>query len=269
MNRNMKLALYLPLLLLLGSGVIWINAKSSVQGYSKTGSEDRNQGNSPLARLNEKAQAAQDGDASAVREMVDEVFRAGPFEQMPAGTLDAVKERLVRAEINYRNGWQKGIPERNVVMAINGLADKFAAPDYATTTDYEVRKLRAAALPLLPNLIARERPEAAKLPKPIGESINPEMSPVEAACVMLLMLQQKQTNPEYQLTFDERLAQWAEKYHGKPNPSNREADQAERNGDTPRQKEMQQVLERAASQIPVGDLLNIPSRALDILGINK
>lgn len=223
MNSQTRVALYLLLFIALGSGAVWVSAKSPAPDQLQSGSPKIKQGTSPFARLNEIAGAAKADDKASVRALVDEIFTTVELPSLPSGALDDVKDRLVRAQINYLSGKQNGISQPNIVCTAVMIADKLQAPAYARTSEYEVKLLRASMLSLLPNLIARERPGDAESTEQIGSPLNPMLSPVEAAFLTLTLLQQKQTNPDYQLTYDERVAQWAAKYSASPSGSKAEA----------------------------------------------
>jgi hypothetical protein len=97
----------------------------------------------------------------------------------------------------------------------NNLADKFNALDYAHTNRYEVRRLHTMMLPYMPDFIGREN-TGAEQRKTKGSSLNHErMSPLEAGFLTAMLLRQKQTNPDFQLTHDEQFAQWKERHNGK------------------------------------------------------
>jgi hypothetical protein len=138
-------------------------------------------------------------------------------------------------------------------MVVNGLAMKFKAPEYAKTSQYEVRRLRMSALPLMPNFIAKERSAKAEghsveesQAKQIGSSINPKMSPMEAAFIMVLLLKQKVSNPDYQVTQAERASKWVEQH------SSREKNKkplAKNEASMLRQEEMERIINKGVSQI--------------------
>jgi hypothetical protein len=269
MNSQIRVAFYLLLFIVLGSGAVWVSAKSPAPEQIQTGSLGIKQGLSPLARLNEIAGAARADDKASVRALVDEIFTTVELPSLPAVALDDVKDRLVRAEINYLSGKQDGIAQPNVVCTAKMIADKLQAPAYARTSEYEVKILRASMLSLLPNMIARDRPGNTGSAEQIGSPLKPMLSPVEAAFLTLTLLQQKQTNPDYQLTYDERVAQWASKYAANPPGSKAEGGRLVEVNTSGRAEEMRRMLDLAASQLPVTDLLNLPGQALDMLGVQR
>lgn len=257
MRIRKTLSLCLLLVCAVGSGVAWVIGS---RAQTPAGGDQRPAVNL-VARLDAKAKAARGGEEGAVRDLADEVFKTVALDQAPAGMLDAVKDRLVRAELAHRNGKAEGIAEVNVVKVINGLATEFKAPEYAKTSRYEVRKLRVRTLPLLPNFIAD-----GQQPKKVGTSISEKMSPMEAAFVTALLLRQKLSNPEYQVTHAERVSRWAEKHGAK---KAEKANQSKADDAPGRQEEMERVIAKGASEISPIALLNIPSRALDILGVQE
>lgn len=269
MTSQIKVALYLLLFIALGSGAVWVSAKSREPEQIQSGTQGAKQVTSPLARLNEIAGAARADNKTSIRALVDEIFTTVELPPLPAGALDEVKDRLVRAEINYLSGRQNGIAQTNIVCTAKMIADKLQAPPYARTSDYEVKLLRASLLALLPNLIARERPHDAGASEQIGSPLNSMLSPVEATFLTLTLLQQKQTNPAYQLTYDERVAQWAAKYSANPPGSKAEVDRQFEVNTSGRPEEMRRVIDFAASQLPIADLLNLPEQALDTLGVQR
>lgn len=266
MKRFKILTLSFLLLCAMGSGVVWLFGHSSVEGKSIASVGSETQSTALLGQLNEKAKAVKADNGASSRQLADEVFKTVGLDKAPAGMLDSVKDRLVNAEHAYHNGREKGISEINVVKAVNGLAMKFKAPEYAKTTKYEVRKLRMSMLALAPNFIGQERSADAPRARQIGSTINPDMSPMEAAFVTAMLLKQKVSNPDYQLTQTERRSKWNEKHSAKQtDKANRLNDQ----GNSARTQEMDKVIADGGSKLSIAELLNIPNRALDILGVQK
>jgi hypothetical protein len=83
------------------------------------------------------------------------------------------------------------------------------------------------------------------------------MSPLEAITIANLMIQQKRVNPAYQLTQEE----WVAKHYGK-NLSKHEF------GDKSRSEEMEKAIKRGGN-LSVSELVRLPHRALDLLGIER
>jgi hypothetical protein len=169
-----------------------------------------------LDSIDEKALQAKDNDETAVRALADEVFGTPELAVVPTEDREMMKERVLQAELDYRNRRSEGIAEENVVQTVNELADKFAAPDFAKTSTLQVRVLRADLLNDYPNFIAQETSETGTIAAgggetsfqaTIGDSVNPTMSPLEAVYVTAVMLHQKWLNENYQYAPEERVYQ--------------------------------------------------------------
>lgn len=272
MNKLIKLSAVLFVFCVFGAGSFWLSAKWSTKAHSRltsdeeiTSSDQRLQ----IHRVNDKAKAAKNGDEAAVRDLTDAVFNTivDEHDVIGSSTMD-LKERVVRSEMDYRRGKRKGVEEIEVVKVINGLAKKYAAPDYAKTSQREVRELRMSMLLTEEDFIARGKNNGKGKPKKKkGDTIGSEMSPLEAVYVTADMLKQKLYNEGYQLTQEERRARWAEKHDGKKKNCEGENCKA-KVLDSPRYKEMQEVVHRATNT-STSDALATAHRTLDILGIDR
>lgn len=156
-------------------------------------------------RIGEITSTVKPGDEAAIRELADLVWPITTNNKTLQEFAQPLKERLVRAEIDYRNGKSQGIPEEKIVDVVNYLAKEFEAPVYAQAQLEEVKTLRSGqAYPLFhslaPNLAAMSEAERKTVPL----QINSNMSPIEAVYFTLTLISQKQLNPCNQLTADER-----------------------------------------------------------------
>ncbi|HEX8456885.1 MAG TPA: hypothetical protein VF656_06295 [Pyrinomonadaceae bacterium] len=147
--------------------------------------------------IDTKARRAKTGEEVAINELVDAILKNFAA-VLPADTAQAVKVRLVRAELKYRQN-KKGIRESRIVKAINQLAEAFEAPEYAQTSPLQVRLLRVDLKSDLPNLVDAEIEEVG-LKKKAGDKLKVEISPIEATVLTIVMVQQKMLNPDWQLT---------------------------------------------------------------------
>jgi len=174
-------------------------------GLSATSLALAQAGSKERRRIEEITSTLKSGDEAAIRELADLVWLITTNNKTPQEILLPVKERLIRAEIDYRNGKSEGIPENRIVDVIDYLANQFDAPAYAQAQLDEVKILRfGQAYPLFhslaPNLAAMSEAEQKALPV----QINSSMSPTEAVYFTLTLIFQKQLNPCNQLTADER-----------------------------------------------------------------
>ena len=235
------------------------------KGQNASQQGDTNVGMSSFVRMNNQARAARGGQEVPVRELADSVFIAIGVGTDENGPADELKERVVRAELNYRHGVGKGIPEGNVVRLVNELARKFDAPGYARTGLGEVRKLRMGMFSYLPHLI---NGQSKRAPQQVGTSISREMSPLEAVYVTTLMLEQKRYNDEYQVTPKERAAK---KHNAKGTAASPVSTEARLSVEpaSARQKEMADLISRGLSNKTAAELLELTHKSLDVLGVDR
>lgn len=128
-----------------------------------------------IASVNAKAQRTS-ADEPAIRELTDEIFHqlALPEVEVAAST---VKDRLVRAELEYRSNHGGGVSERKLVNAFNKLARELDLPDYARVSLTQVRYMRVQLVPAFPTLMAQPKQRS-------------QMSPLEATILALVAVSQ-------------------------------------------------------------------------------
>lgn len=257
-------ALSLTLCCTILGGATFITSMQTVRGGAQTGAGAAAQPSRPLARLNEKARAARSGDEAAVRELADEVLGQLNADQAPAGLADAIRERLVSAEMRYRAGNGKAISDAKIVRMVNRLAREVGAPAFARTDVFELRRMKTGLLPFTSDLQTREvgGPSGRRNPRELT------MAPLEATYFALALVQQKLHNPEYQMTQDE----WVQLHGGK-----RKSDSTgkfrekmkERRNDSNRTRELQKAFaDGLAAKSPL-QLLELPATLLDSLGVER
>lgn len=190
-----------------------------------------------------------------VRNMVDEAFQLMALDDLPVTLTDSLKDRVARAEITYRKGESAGVPEIDVVRAINGLMMRFNAPEWAKTYDDEVKSSRVGLAELCPNLVTFSGAGASS-------QISSVMSPTEAVYLFSVIFEQKRSNGLYQMTYTEKKQFQAQSVY---QPANLEI--AAENRD--RQNELNLAILSALRGMPGSEILDIPQRALDVLGIPR
>src|SRR5258708_26017809 len=92
----------------------------------------------PITQIDEKAARAVGNDENSIRELSSSVVDWAVGGHLPAFLAEPYKERLARAEINYRSGVAPGITGHKIVLLSDDLVLKLDAPDYARTDDDEV-----------------------------------------------------------------------------------------------------------------------------------
>ena len=182
-------------LLIIGLGLATLSAKRNIS--SPVVQSDSGKAHSDLASFNEKVQLAKGGDEAAVANLTKAVFEhfAPP---LAAEELSRSSERFVRAEMKYRNGKTPGIPEARLVETLNRMAKALEAPDYARVSVSQVRFLRLKLMTAFPGFIGPPPQSGFD-----GHAVNPKMSPLEATALGLILITQKLSNEEFQVTPEE------------------------------------------------------------------
>ena len=230
----------------------------------------------PLKHINDKARAAKSGDPLAVRALADEILDVRGL-GIPETVLNDMKDRLTRAELDHQTkGKQKAIDEIDVVKMVNSLAEKLELPDYAKTNTWQVRSLRMGVWPSLPDFIRQEDArERAKLKVQVGLRATSKMSPLEAAYIAALMLQQKATNPAYQIApreerqfaYNLKLSEWTAHQNGKAKDSASPPELAPLNN--PKADQMREAVSKGLAALPWAEQQSLSDNLLDTLGIQR
>lgn len=236
-------------------GIVTLNNfNARVSGQSQPPSYDENYS---FSQLNVKARVVNEGgNSSSVSALIEESLAT-----FGAVVGSDVKTRIANSETLYRNNQRNGVAEVEVVEAINGLAVKFNTPDYSKTDLYEVRKLRQSLQILAPQFVGHGRTSEGNFVNAVNPTIVPAMSPTEAVFVTLAMIHQKKANPNYQVSIAERNAMWEEIHTLKVGQS--------LSANPERTKQMVNAVDDKLQTMSAMEILAIPHRALDILGIEQ
>lgn len=283
-SKRTKISLVLFFVAGFTCAALWLVRSPTAHGITRSASQDDGQMVEPRAKLGRKAKATRGADPIAVRDLTDEAFNAFALPEVPVFTQEGMKERLVRAELNYRKGADKGISEVQVARTVNELANKLQIPDYAKVSPAMVRLARVGLMLELPHFIAQDAP-AGKKRKKIGSSINPFMSPLEATSVTLFLLQQKMLNDAFQVPHKEFFAnvhekqlqkwgEWRAKKDGGAQPisdgqAQRQSDHKMRVVSNSKTDNARRAARRAAEAMSPDALLNLADSSLDTLGIKR
>jgi hypothetical protein len=208
-------------------------------------------------RVNRLSRQLKADDQETTGELVDAVMAHHGIDPAVSAIVPSMKDRLVRAELEFQSGRSKGVAEEDVVNAINDLGRKVKAPDFAQTNTAEVRQVRLRMLTLFPAMIGRG-------PSATRDDSNPHfdksLSPIEAFHVGATLVTQKMFNPEFQLSPQELKAQ------NKTN-TNRFASIPER--DPERTHQMLSSVHQAITTMKLADIQSQCDKTLDLLGIGK
>lgn len=239
----------------------WFTGLMTVSGFLFFGEFVKGQTQQPkdfFGDLNNKSRLANPNDDASIDALVNEIFNfmLVDLSEVPS----QIKGRIARTEKKYRHNQRNGISEVKVVEALNGLVIRFNAPEYSKTNETEVKDLRISMMPHLSQLVGAFRPSELNSNNLVNQTINPNMSPTEAVVIMLMLLQQKETNPFYQLTATEKSAMWQQLHSKEGIP------QLPDNDD--RIQEMKQ-LSNNIGNLSDTEKVNLANRALDILGMEQ
>ncbi|MDQ6652246.1 MAG: hypothetical protein M3Y84_05840 [Acidobacteriota bacterium] len=279
MKRHIMLTFSLLAIATFIVGVLWRNQRM-VQGQPRSNTPNAESDN-PLTALNQRAKEAKSEDLSSIRALADEVFAAtAVFQEIPPDAVEAMKDRLVHAEMGYRfgNAKQKNIEEIDVARMVNQLADTLSLPDYAKTCPLQVKHLRMSLLFYLPNFIGQEHfKEKPGGKRKVGSKMTSKMSPLEAAYVALVLLQQKKDNAAFQVTSQEwrafvykkKLDLWQAHREGRSIEADAGPTLSEKTNSNPKRDEIEQAGARGAAALPTSTLQNLPDTLLDRLGVAR
>jgi hypothetical protein len=150
---------------------------------------------SPHYRLESSSRLADKSNPATIDTLTQVVLSFPHTYRLPEPLEQVIESRLAISETAYRNGVGPGVTESQMVDLMNSLAETLRLPDYAKTTPLQIRVLRMALLTQSPHFMGSGMVREGMR---TGESINQEMSPLQAMHLFSFMVDQKILNPEYQ-----------------------------------------------------------------------
>jgi hypothetical protein len=202
MNKRLKVISIISLSVF-GSLTIGLTTHWLVRGQSRQNTPSYLP--QPYARVNEKAGAVKGADERAIRELADAVLQLTIGDRVPSVFVSPYKERLIRAELDYRRGQREGIPEANTVRVIDELVRELSAPEYAKTDEDQVHDTRLVISSLMPHFIVQQPlGSGEKSSNGVPYIVDPTMSPLEAVYVTRFLIMQKEINESSLITPTER-----------------------------------------------------------------
>jgi len=119
--------------------------------------------------------------------------------------ISSVRNQIVSAELAYHNQHHSPITEDRVVSAVNNLSTTWGLPSYTHTSASEVHKLHMALVFAFPQFLTTDPNTRASVKPQNGKKtlVRAEMSPLETTLMFSTLVQQKLSNPEYQMTPEE------------------------------------------------------------------
>lgn len=205
-------------------------------------------------------------EIGATADAVFAIPHFGLIQQIPASVIAFVKQRFAAAEEAYWNGQHDGIQDKDIVGALNKVVAQLNLPEYAKTSQSQVRQLRMILLQMNPHfmelMIAKE--------SPTGEptAISDTMSPLQAYHLMLTLIDQKFITRSYQVTpseWENRSSQSSSPVQPAARPTQ---PHISTNWDNPRIFEMQDRLRQGLSSLSDAQGVETLIQTLNALGIN-
>ena len=151
----------------------------------------------PNAAIEHAARSSSAGTYEAVQPLALAVMAAPHRFAVPAEAQTILLSRTTQAEISYWQGLHKGVDEKEIVGLINSLAERFGLPEYAKTTEKQVRVIRMEALLNNPVFLGRGM---AHDQMRVGDQISSTLSPLQALHIIQTLIDQKFYNPVYQVS---------------------------------------------------------------------
>src|SRR5215207_9704155 len=105
MNKRLRVISIISLSVF-GCPAIWLTTHWLVRGQSRQNTPSYLP--QPYARVNEKAGAVKGADERAICELADAVLLLTIGDRVPSVFVSPYRERLIRAELNYRRGQREG-----------------------------------------------------------------------------------------------------------------------------------------------------------------
>jgi hypothetical protein len=142
------------------------------------------------------AAASASADSRLVRALTDQAIDALSPLRVPAD--HSLRERIARAEDNFRHNQHAAISEDAAVDALNALADAMGAPTWAYTNANQLHPFRRELNGQIPLLV--DMPSS-------GGAMASEMSPLEAVVVTVALANRKLADSTYQAAPDDWVGQ--------------------------------------------------------------
>ncbi len=219
---------------------------------------------SPDETIELRAAAVKEGDETSVRALADEVFNfPTAYPPIPPEIQSVIKDRLVPAEMSYRQGKSPGVSEENVVSLVNQMAVKFGMPDYTQTSAQQIRHLRMWLAILEPKFMGEGMARTGNTNP--GDSIAPVMSPLQAAHLIGSLATQKTSNEEFQVL----PAEWDATPRPIPQPAGPPGPKQGRLRTNTKAMEMRRKFRQAGDALTPQDSVDLLNHAFSVLGIDQ
>ena len=220
-----------------------------------------------------KAKLLQDNNQETYRALADEVFKTPRvglaildklhgigLNELPSAVSGAIKDKLVYAEMQYRQGHGKPVTEQQVADLHNMLVKHFGLPAYAMTDKAQVRYVRMSLLQNNPTFMGYGIKDNMK----VGDSITEELSPLQAVHLALEVAGEKLMSEDFQVAPGE----WKAPEAPTPSPNTPPTFKAVLST-VPKFHEMRDKLVPRANNTTPSEAFDLLGKGLDALGIGR
>jgi hypothetical protein len=214
----------------------------------------------PYREIESTARLADPDNRTTIHNLAHEVMVCHHVYSVPDPVAGLLEDRLTDAEIRFRNKTGPGVSEEQLVDLLNWMGDKLHLPSYTKTTAAQVTTLRMKLAVLSPTLMGSTL-AGKELRR--GDHVRPEMSPLQAMHLVLVMADQKIMNENYQdPTIDIPAAEreLAKKAAGASTLLTAHVN--------PKSREVRNVLSSSISSMSIQDALDVIDHALKALQLD-
>lgn len=172
-----------------------IFVKTPTISSAQASGETQNKMTSPYKQLEIAASHARLEEPDSISNLTDAVIGSPHFFQLPSPLTSVLKIELTKAEKSYRRKENQGVSEAQLADLLNLVGKKLKVPDYARTTPLQIRVLRmnlAITSPLFMGVGLSQQGMKK------GDSVKTTLSPLQAAHLFSVMIDQKLSNEDYQ-----------------------------------------------------------------------
>lgn len=147
-------------------------------------------------QIDNKALIAQNGQQAAISDLVNTIFIENGVGDLDSNLAATLKDRIVQAEMNGQT-----VSETQVVQAVNWLAGELSAPAYAQTSQLQMRVSRVDLNKYMPNLFVDKDSQGNQtVNRQVNSELSGQISASQATCLLLIIIQQKMLNQDFQMT---------------------------------------------------------------------
>lgn len=149
-----------------------------------------------VKRIEDAARSMAANSEESYQQLAAAVIQHPHKYHLPSTMESFAVSRLASAEREYQLSRLSAVHEGDITQVVNLLADRMSAPEFARTSNTQVRVVRMRLLMLEPTFMGRE---IIKAHLKRGDSIPDALSPSQSVHILLSLIDRKFYDPEFQL----------------------------------------------------------------------